>query len=278
MAAHPSDARNDAKSVVNKIMLHPIAAPILQKQERIAHGFFTREGGVSDGLYATLNAGPGSGDTIDDINENRQRIAAHLDADKLVTLYQVHSADCLYVTEQVTQGDDRPKADALVADIAGLAIGVLTADCAPILFYGEKQNGSPVIGAAHAGWGGALKGVSVATVSKMLEVGAELTSICAVIGPCIEQTSYEVKEDFALPFLDQDNENERFFMSGRAGHLQFDLAGYNAARLAQAGVRQIVITGEDTYTQEQRFFSYRRATHRNEPDYGRQLSVIVIKK
>jgi hypothetical protein len=259
-------------------MLHPIAAPILQKQERIAHGFFTREGGVSGGLYGTLNAGPGSGDIVDDINENCRRIAAHLGADELVTLYQIHSADCLYVTEQVAQGDDRPKADALVTDVAGLAIGALTADCAPILFYGEKQGGAPVIGAAHAGWSGALKGVSVATVSKMLEVGAELTSICAVIGPCIGQASYEVKVDFALPFLDQDNENERFFMAGRDGHLQFDLAGYNAARLAQAGVRNVVITGEDTFADEGRFFSYRRTTHRGEPDYGRQVSAIVIKK
>lgn len=259
-------------------MLHPIAAPILQKRERIAHGFFTREGGVSGGLYDSLNVGPGSGDIVDHIDENRRRIAAHLHAEELVTLYQVHSADCLYVTEQVAQGDDRPQADALVTDIAGLAIGALTADCAPILFYGEKQNGAPVIGAAHAGWGGALKGVSVATVSKMREVGVELTSICAVIGPCIGQTSYEVRQEFAHPFLDQDNENERFFMAGRDGHLQFDLAGYNAARLAQAGVRHVVITGEDTYPDEERFFSYRRATHRAEDDYGRQVSAIVIKK
>lgn len=259
-------------------MLHPIAAPILQKDPRIAHGFFTRAGGVSAGLYNALNAGPASGDAPDDVLENRRRIAAHLDADELVTLYQIHSADCLYVGAQVADGEDRPKGDALVTDVAGLAIGALTADCAPILFHGTRVDGSPVIGAAHAGWGGALKGVSVAIVSKMVELGAELTSICAVIGPCIAQASYEVRAEFASPFLDQDNENERFFMTGRDGHLQFDLAGYNAAQLAQAGVRNIVITGEDTYADEGRFFSYRRATHRAEPDYGRQVSAIVIKK
>src|SRR5690606_1578674 len=159
----------------------PITAPILQTDPRIAHGFFTREGGVSAGLYNSLNCGPGTDDARAHIIENRRRIAAYLGATELITLHQIPSAECLYATEQVGQADKRPKGDALVTDRPGLALGVLTADCAPILFHGSKPDGSPVIGTAHAGWGGALKGVSDATVSKMVGLGAELTSICAVI-------------------------------------------------------------------------------------------------
>lgn len=232
---------------------------------------------MSAGLYAALNCGPGTEDPPANVADNRARVAAHLGAAELVTLYQIHSAECLYVTEQVAEGDARPKGDALVTDVPGLALGALTADCAPILLYGEKADGSPVIAAVHAGWGGALKGVQRQAVAKMVELGANVTSICAAIGPCIAQASYEVTHEFAVPFLEQDIETERFFMAGKPGHLHFDLAGYNAAQLAQAGVREIAITGEDTYAGEGRFFSFRRATHRGEPDYGRQISTIMIR-
>lgn len=258
-------------------MMTPITHASFSADERIAHGFFTRAGGVSEGLYQDLNCAPGSHDDPAHVAENRRRVCAHLNAQHLVTLYQHHSADCLYVDGPVGEGDARPKGDALVTDVPGVALGVLSADCCPILFLGEKQNGAPVIGAAHAGWGGALKGVQRQTVAKMLETGAKLETIRAIIGPSIGQISYEVSDDFARPFLIQDDENERFFMTGRPGHLQFDVPGYNALRLAGVGVRDIVITGEDTYADAQRFFSFRRATHRGEADYGRQISAIVIK-
>lgn len=260
-------------------MIDPVTAALLSGKSSVAHGFFTRTGGVSAGLYYSLNGGPGSDDTPALVHENRRRVAAHLgtQADHLITLWQEHGDECLPVSGPVAEGAARPKGDALVTDRPGVALGVLSADCAPILFYGEKSDGAPVIGAAHAGWGGALKGVQIAAARRMLELGARLESLCAVIGPCIGQASYEVSEAFADPFLEQDEANERFFMAGKPGHLQFDLAGYNAARLALAGVGEVVITGEDTYSDEARFFSYRRAIHRGEPDYGRQISAIVIK-
>ena len=165
----------------------------------------------------------------------------------------------------------------MVTDQAGIALGVLAADCTPILFRGKKVDGSPVIGAAHAGWGGALKGISKSTVEAMIALGAEKSSISACIGPCIAQSSYEVSEDFKLPFLAEDVGNDAFFIAGeREGHLMFDLEGYNASNLRKIGVENVHIIGVDTYSNEDDFFSYRRKTHRGEPDYGRQISVIKI--
>lgn len=252
--------------------MKPITTTIFP--DHIAHGFFTRLGGVSEGIYASLNCGPGTNDVPDNVTENRARVTHYLGAHSLNTLYQEHTATCLYIDRALP---DRPVGDALVTEVPGVAIACLSADCAPILFYGEKADRAPIIGAAHAGWGGALKGIQSATVHSMVEHGARLETIRAAIGPCIAQVSYEVKEAFARPFLIQDDANEQFFMAGRDGHLQFDLAGYNALRLALAGVKSVVITGEDTYRDEARFFSFRRATHREEPDYGRQISAIVIK-
>lgn len=255
-------------------MLHPVKPAGFLTGKPISFGFFTREGGVSAGLYAGLNGGPGSGDDAGAVAENRRRMADYLGADALNTLYQTHSNACVYVDKPL--GEERPEGDALVTDVPGVAIGVLTADCAPILFYGEKEDGAPVIGAAHAGWGGAFLGVQAAAVEGMVQIGALRESIQAAIGPCIAQKSYEVGEDFAEKFCRADEVNEKFFMNGQGGKLLFDLAGYNAQRLGRSGVGNIIISGEDTYTDETRFYSYRRATHRGEPHYGRQVSAIMI--
>ncbi|MEM6781414.1 MAG: peptidoglycan editing factor PgeF [Pseudomonadota bacterium] len=241
------------------------------------HGFFTRLGGVSEGIYKSLNCGPGSNDNAEYVQENRICVAEELkvEAENLLTLYQVHGETCLYVDQPF---NGRPEADALVTDQAGLAIGILTADCGPVLFYGQKSNGTSIIGAAHAGWGGAFKGVLQSTVDMMCERGAESETIRAALGPCIGPASYEVQIEFAEKFLEQDLANEHFFKSARKeGHLMFDLPGYIAKRLAEAGVNHVSLSGLDTYADEKRFFSYRRATHRGESDYGRQISAIVIK-
>lgn len=248
------------------------------QDKKIQHGFFGKQGGVSEGIYNSLNCGPGSDDDAGKVHQNRRLIARHFDRgiNDLVTVWQVHSPDCLYVDAPFEGA--RPKADAMVTDKAGLVLGVLSADCAPVLFAGEKSDGSPVIGAAHSGWGGSLKGVSENTVTKMIEIGAEQESIRAAIGPCIGPKSYEVSIGFETPFLARDAEDERFFREAqKAGHLMFDMAGYIASRLAQIGVRQVTITGQDTCALENEYFSYRRKTHNNEPDYGRQISAISIR-
>lgn len=248
----------------------------LNREKSVRFGFFGRQGGVSEGLYSSLNCGPGSDDDPKMVCENRARVAGHLGAksENLISLWQVHSADCLTITESLPA---RPKADAMVTDRAGLALGVLTADCGPVLFYGEKPDGSPVVGAAHAGWKGALGGVLNATLQSMQDLGAQRESIRACIGPCIAQASYEVGEGFEAPFLKQSPENERFFKSSvKDGHLMFDLPGYIASALFMAGVRQVSITDIDTYQEEERCFSYRRTTHNKESDYGRQISAIMI--
>ncbi|MFA5591900.1 MAG: peptidoglycan editing factor PgeF [Micavibrio sp.] len=246
----------------------------------MAYGFYGRQGGVSGGLYGSLNCGPGSHDVPEHVAQNRLIVARHLcgkDA-ALSTLHQCHSDTCLIVTEPFPPQHERPQGDALVTDRAGVPIGVLTADCGPVLFAGRKADGAPVIGAAHAGWGGALGGVLESTLQMMHALGALEDSIRACVGPCILQGSYEVSESFARPFLIKHEEAERFFMAGhKAGHLMFDLPGYIALRLAYAGVRQVSLTGIDTYTNEETLFSYRRATHRGEADYGRQISAIVIR-
>jgi YfiH family protein len=241
--------------------------------ESVAHGFLGRRGGVSEGLYVSLNVGLGSGDEPARVRENRARaLAAVAPGAALVSLYQVHGRDVVHVTAPVADAE-RPKADAMVTATPGLALGILTADCAPVLLADGEAG---VIGAAHAGWKGALAGVLPATVAAMAALGAEPGRIVAAIGPCIARGSYEVDERFRQRLLAEHAENDRFFVPGRAGHHQFDLEGFAMASLAGAGLRTIIATGVDTYADEARWFSYRRTTHRGEPDYGRQLSLICL--
>lgn len=248
--------------------------------DKVFHGFYGRSGGVSKDIYNALNCGTGSDDAVEAVAENRYIVAKSVgcDASHLLSLYQVHGNECVVVNE-VWGNDSRPEADAFVTDRAGIALGILTADCAPVLFFGQKKNGEPVVAAAHAGWGGALKGVLASAVDGMLALGTEIGSIRACIGPCIGKVSYEVDESFCEKFLQEDEENERFFSAAqRQGHLMFDLAGYCAFKLFKAGVKNVYIKDLDTYFNEEDFFSYRRATYRGEKDYGRQISVIMIKE
>ncbi len=237
------------------------------------HGFFTRRGGVSTGLYASLNCGPGSGDDPAAVQENRRRVAMHLIAPHgLASLYQVHGNEVV----TVDAGYDimhRPKADGMVTAQRGIALGILSADCAPVLF---ADSDAAVIGACHAGWRGALAGITDATVAAMERLGASRSRIRAAIGPCISQSSYEVSAPFHEEFLKADKNNARFFTDGkREGHWQFDLPRYLLQRLGRAG-----ITTEnldlDTCSDPARFFSYRRMTLAGETDYGRQVSAIAL--
>lgn len=241
--------------------------------EGIPHGFLGRRGGVSKGDCAGLNTGWGSGDDRAAIAENRRRaIASVAPGAQLVTVHQIHSAEALYAA--VPWPDDaRPHADAMVTDRPGLALGILTADCTPVLFADREAN---VIGAAHAGWKGALGGVIEATLAAMERIGADRARILAAIGPVIARKSYEVDDAFARRFAEADPENEGFFSPGREGHHQFDLEAYVLARLAQAGVTRAEALGLDTYSDPERFFSYRRATHKGQADYGRQISLIAL--
>jgi YfiH family protein len=241
--------------------------------EGVAHGFLGRKGGVSTGIHAGLNVGSGSEDAPEAIAENRRRATeAVLPGGELVILYQVHSSDAVAVTAPFEE-PLRPRADALVTDRPGLALGILTADCAPVLLA-DREAG--VVGAAHAGWKGAIGGVTDSTIAAMEGLGARRERIVAAVGPCIARASYEVDEGFFLRFAQLDPDNERFFAAGRSGHHQFDLEAYVAHRLAAAGIRRVEALGEDTYAQPDRFYSFRRATHRSEPDYGRQISIIGI--
>jgi YfiH family protein len=251
----------------------PVEALHAAALEGVRHGFLGRSGGVSEGICSGLNVGLGSGDDRSAIAENRRRaIDAVAPGAKLVTLHQVHSAEAIYVDSPYAD-EERPRADALVADRPGLALGILTADCAPVLLA-DREAG--VIGAAHAGWKGALGGVVEATVAAMELRGARRDRIAAAVGPCIARRSYEVDEAFLRRFAEADPENERFFSLGREGHHQFDLEGFVLSRLAASGLTRIEALGEDTYSQPERFFSYRRSTHRGEPDYGRQVSLIAL--
>ncbi len=254
-----------------------IAVPGFADQA-VAHGFFGRQGGVSSGVYEGLNCGPGSGDDPAKVSANREKVAKALGADpeKLLSLYQVHGDACLSVT---APWSERPKADAQVTDVPGLALSILTADCAPVLFYGRKPDGSPVIGAAHAGWKGALYGALDSTVAAMGKYGVKPADIRAAIGPSIDKRSYEVGAEFMEEFLKAGPENEKFFMeTQKDAHYLFDLGGYCANRLYGLGLTKVFITGPDTYTAERDYFSYRRTTHRKEKDYGRQISAIMIKE
>lgn len=240
----------------------------------IPHGFLGRRGGVSGGLYAGLNVGLGSEDDRQAVLENRRRATdAILPNADLVTVHQVHSPDVLTVSEPVAL-DKRPQADAMVTDRPGLVLGILTADCVPVLFA-DRDAG--IIGAAHAGWKGAISGVTDNTLAAMEALGADRSRIACAIGPCIAQRSYEVDDGFYRRFVAEADENERFFDSGKPGHWQFDIEGYVAARLAAAGVGRVECLGEDTYSQPDRFFSYRRSCHRSEPGYGREISLIGLR-
>lgn len=239
----------------------------------LPHGFLGRRGGVSTGAVAGLNVGLGSGDEPAAVAENRRRaVAAVLPGARLATVYQVHSADCVTVKEPWPDAE-RPQADALVTDRPGLVLGVVTADCAPVLLA-DSQAG--VIGAAHAGWKGALGGVTDSTIAAMEALGARRERIVAAIGPCIAQASYEVDGGFRARLLAAAGGNGRFLVPGRPGHWQFDLEGYVAHRLEAAGIGLVEPLGLDTYPDPDRFFSFRRATHRGEPDYGRQIALIGL--
>lgn len=241
----------------------------------IRHGFFTRQGGVSSGVYASLNGGLGSQDSAENVAENRARMAAALDVAPhcLLTAFQIHSPD-VAIVETPWPTQKRPRADAIVTRLPGLAIGVTTADCGPILLADPQAR---VIGAAHAGWRGALAGVAEATVAAMEKLGAERSRIRAALGPMIRQANYEVGPDLLARFAADDSANDRFFHpAARAGHALFDLAGYIGARLARAGVRQFEDLGLCTYAEPARFFSFRRTTHRGEPDYGRHVNAIAL--
>jgi polyphenol oxidase len=240
----------------------------------LRHAFFTREGGVSGGIYDSLNAGIGSNDDPANVAENRRRMAAHMGVtpEHFLSLHQVHSPDVVVATGP-WPGAQRPRADAIVTRTEGVSIGASAADCGPILFVDSSAR---VIGAAHAGWKGALTGVLESTVNAMEKLGADRSGVVAAIGPLIRQHSYEVGSEFVERFLDTDAENAAFFIpSVRDGHAMFDLAGYIRMRLENAGVLMIDDIGVDTYSDE-RFYSYRRSVHRGEADYGRHVHAIAL--
>ncbi len=253
-----------------------LASPLLSAVPGLRHAFFTREGGVSEGVYAGLNGGLGSSDDPARVRENRRRMAEHLGVgpEQFLNAHQVHSPDAVIATGP-WQGGARPKADAIVTRHEGLAIGVTTADCGPILFVDPNAR---VIGAAHAGWKGALTGVLESTIEAMEQLGAERERTIAAIGPLIRQESYEVGGEFVERFIEADADNAVFFLpSVHEGHAMFDLAGFIRMRLEQAGVLMIDDLGLDTYADE-RFFSYRRSVYRKEPDYGRLVHAIALER
>ena len=250
-----------------------VASPLLARVEGVRHAFFTREGGVSQGLYASLNVGRGSRDDPAHVAQNRARAAAHFGqpVERLATCYQVHSA--IAVVAETPWGTARHEADAVATATPGLVCGALSADCAPVLFADPTAQ---VVAAAHAGWRGALGGVVEAAIVQMERLGAERSRIVAAVGPCIAEDSYEVGEDFLATFVTAEPQAERFFSAGaRPDRCQFDLPGFVLDRLALAGVAQAEWVGRDTCAEEA-FFSNRRALHRGEGDYGRLLSAITL--
>lgn len=252
-----------------------IQAAALNESDRIRHGFFTRQGGVSGGIYASMNCGPGSSDDPEHVARNRAHALSELGAGAghLVTVHQVHGT-AVAVPDGPWPLDERPKADAVVTRSANLAIGILTADCAPVLMADHDKG---VIAAVHCGWKGALAGVAEAALGAMERLGAQPANITASVGPCIAQVSYEVGPEFRDAFAGEDEAYENFFdASPNAKHWQFDLRGFVEHRLASAGVGRVEVLPNDTYAETHDFFSYRRATHLKEPDYGRQLSAIML--
>ena len=239
----------------------------------VPHGFLGRRGGVSQGLVAGLNVGFGAGDDDRAVQANRAlAMDAVLPGAQLVTVYQIHSAACVS-SSRPWPDNQRPHADAIVTDRPGLVLGVVTADCAPVLLA-DREAG--VVGAAHAGWKGAVAGVTDQAIAAMEALGAERDRIVAAIGPCIAQASYEVDFSFVEQFCKADPDNHRFFAAGRAGHSQFDLEDYVAARLESAGLSRVERLALDTYPNQARFYSFRRATHLGEPNYGRQIALIGL--
>ncbi|MGZ3329923.1 MAG: peptidoglycan editing factor PgeF [Xanthobacteraceae bacterium] len=251
-----------------------LASPLLSAIPGLRHAFFTRGGGVSGGFYGSLNGGLGSNDDPSHVAENRRRMAEQMGVApaNFLSAWQIHSPDAVVATGP-WEGASRPRADAIVTRTEGLAIGVTAADCGPILFVDPNAR---VIGAAHAGWKGALTGVLESTVEAMEKLGAERGGIVAAIGPLIRQHSYEVGDEFVERFIEADADNAAFFLpAARAGHALFDLAGFIRMRLENAGVLMIDDIGVDTYSDE-RFYSYRRSVHRKEPDYGRHVHAIAL--
>lgn len=261
--------------MLNQDKPDPIRSPLLDeaRSRGIRHGYFTRRGGVSTGIYEGLNAGPGSADDPSHVAENRRRVAAWMGVPDthLLNVHQIHSPDVVIAREPFA--GPRPKADAIVTDQPGLAVGASTADCGPVLFADVEAR---VIGAAHAGWKGAFTGVLENTVTAMESLGARRDRILAVLGPSIGPQNYEVGPEFVARFLEADDGNAAYFApSQKACHAMFDLNRYTVDRLIRAGVAAQCL-GRCTYAEEELFYSYRRSTHRNEPDYGRQVSAIVL--
>ena len=258
-----------------------LTSPAFDGLPEIRHGFFTRQGGVSDGVYASLNCGPGSADAPAAVAENRRRVLIALGCPEasLVTLHQVHGDQVHVIAEALAPGAPtapRPKADGLATRIPGIALGILTADCVPVLFAAP---GTGVIGACHAGWRGALGGILEATVAAMAALGASRRQIRAAIGPAIRQPSYEVGPEFPAPFLAENPDNGRFFKENSAsGRFHFDLPGYVGQKLAAAGLRRIDDLGNDTLAEDAALFSYRRGSLRGAHDYGRQISAILLER
>jgi polyphenol oxidase len=251
-----------------------IEAPDLAPYSNLRHAFFTRRSGVSEGIYASLNGGLGSSDDPGKVAENRRRMAEALNIEPtaLVSVHQVHSPDAVIV--EGPWNGERPRADGMATKTPGIALGITTADCGPVLFADPEAN---VIGAAHAGWRGAATGVLEATVEAMERLGATRDRIVAVLGPTISQAAYEVGPDFVERLTSENADNARFFRpSERESHAMFDLPSYIGTRLEAAGIGQFTNLGLCTYSDEDRFYSYRRTTHRGEPDYGRLISAIVL--
>lgn len=263
------DMEDNAAANIDKITARALAD--------IPHGFLGRGGGLSGGIYAGLNVGIGSDDDKETVARNRHLAAqAILPGADLSSVYQIHSNQVVVVTETLT-AENRPQADAMVTDRIGILLGILTADCVPVLLA-DKDAG--IVGAAHAGWKGAITGVTDSAISAMESLGADRGKICAAIGPCIAQKSYEVDDGFFQNFINDNIDNERFFSDGamKSGcqHYQFDIEGYVTARLAAAGIQTVECAGQDTYSQPDVFYSYRRSCHRGESDYGRQISLIGL--
>lgn len=244
--------------------------------ETVSHGFFGRQGGVSQGIYESLNCGLQSLDNPEHVAENRKRVMNEMGGVSISTLKQIHSAICFPVENSCMTGIE--EGDALVTKTPGQVIGALAADCGPVLFYTTDEQGEPIIGAAHSGWGGALKGVLESTLDAMVKMGANKKAIRAAIGPCIGQASYEVDVTFSAPFLAEDTTSEKFFKQGGNEKLFFDLQGYIEFRLERAGITNIRVANKDTYALKDEYFSYRRATHEGVKDYGRQISAICIRR
>ena len=252
-----------------------LKSQMLCGQNSIVHGFFGRRGGASEGVYSSLNCGYGSGDQIEIVRKNREFVASSLGAapDKLLTVYQVHSADAVAVTSAWSR-EDAPHADGMVTNVPGIALGVLAADCAPVLFADEAAK---VVGSAHAGWQGAIKGVVASVVDRMVGLGASRDNIKACVGPCISQKNYEVGPEFRMKFCDENKSHHRFFVpSVRDGHWMFDLPMFVRHQLETSGVSNIDVLDQCTYGHADDFFSFRRTTHRGEQAYGRNISAIML--